>query len=178
MKRFAVMPGMTPSLAEAAKWVSDNGPNGVFCPCCDQVAKVYRRKLNRAMAYSLICLYRLSQDLPQDEWMDVPALLTKHRLVAVLRSREYQKLCYWGLLESKGDKRADGGKAGMYRLTSEGKRFVSGTTAVPRHVVLYNGVVIEIDYSQLITIREALGDKFNYDELMQSVPSEVRRPII
>jgi len=35
-----------------------------------------------------------------------------------------------------------------------------------RHVLLYNVAVLEFDKTEKITIREALGDKFNYDELM------------
>lgn len=168
MKRFATMPGMNPSLAEASKWVSDNSPDGVICPCCEQVAKIYRRKLNRAMAYALICVYRLRDEVDDGGWLDIPKLLSKHGLMAVMRSREYQKLCYWSLLESKDEKRGDGGKVGKYRLTDTGVLFVSNKLALPRHVLLYNGAVIETDASHKITIREALGDKFNYEELMSA----------
>lgn len=168
MKHFATMPGMNPSLAEASRWVTDNAPAGAICPCCNQVAKVYRRKLNRAMAYSLICLYRLSGEADEAGFIDVPRALAKHNLVSVLRSREYQKLRYWGLVEAKGEKRDDGGKVGKYRITETGRLFVIGNLALPRHVLLYNGAVLEIDRTEKITIREALGDKFNYDELMAS----------
>jgi hypothetical protein len=166
VRRFATMPGMGTLLDEASKWVKDNAPDGVICPCCQQVAKVYRRKLNRAMAYALIVLHRLHDEADEVGWLDVPRLLAKHGLVTVLRSREYQKLCYWGLLETKGEKREDGGKAGKYRFTAMGHMFVANKLAVPRHMLIYNGVVLEIDRSEMVTIREALGDKFGYDELM------------
>jgi len=168
MKRFDTMtlPGMTTTLVEARAWVSANAPAGAICPCCNQVAKVYRRKLNRAMAYSLICLHRLSSEADEAGFIDVPRLLAKHGLVSVLRSREYQKLRYWGLVEAKGEKRDDGGKAGKYKITETGKLFVTGSLALPRYVLLYNGAVLEIDKTEKITIREALGDKFNYNELM------------
>lgn len=167
MKRFkSGLIGAT--LAEAEQWVRENGAEGVICPCCHQVAKVYKRKLNRAMAYSLIVLYRLSGEADEAGFIDVPRALAKHNLVAVLRSREYQKLRYWGLAEAKGEKRDDGGKAGKYRITETGMLFVVGNLAVPRHVYLYNGAVMSLDTTEKITIREALGDRFNYDELMAS----------
>ncbi len=172
MKRFdsTSLPSMSNMLYEARVWVSANALTGVICPCCNQVAKIYKRKLNRAMAYSLICLYRLLSEADEEGWLDVPGLLAKHGLVAVLRSREYQKLRYWGLVEAKGEKREDGGKAGKYRITETGRLFVIGNLALPRYVLLYNGGVIKVDATEKITIREALGDRFNYDELMAAEP--------
>jgi hypothetical protein len=166
VKTFATMPGMNTSLDEARRWVDENAPDGVICPCCKQVAKIYKRKLNRAMAYSLICIYRLRDEAGECGWIDVPRLLAKYGLVSVLRSREYQKLCYWGLLEAVGEKREDGGKAGKYRLTNQGLLFVANKLALPRYVSLYNGAVIDVDATEKVTIREALGDRFNYEELM------------
>ena len=51
---------------------------GLFCPCCDQYAKRYRRKMNSGMVRSLINIYRNGY---QDslEWVYIPNLSAKSR---------------------------------------------------------------------------------------------------
>jgi len=50
-------------------------------------------------------------------------------------------------------------------LTSEGVAFVTGQTTVPKHVFLVNGKR-EGFSDERASIRQCLGSKFNYDELM------------
>ena len=44
---------------------------GGTCPCCDQLAKVYRRPINSGMAVSLITMYRTARQ----EWQHIPTTI-------------------------------------------------------------------------------------------------------
>jgi hypothetical protein len=74
---------------------------------------------------------------------------------------------HWNLIASVGGNRADGCKHnGHWRITERGEQFVKQQILVPSHVYLYNGKFQ--GYSQESTsILQALGKKFNYNELMR-----------
>jgi hypothetical protein len=135
--------------------------------------KVYKRKLNCSMAYVLILLYRYDQQ-NGDTWVHVPSYLAKMcegnpRRAAAVRG-DWAKLKHWDLIDEREGKRDDGSKrAGYYRITEHGRAFVYADRKVPPHIYLYNQQVIDkpIPVSQWITIRDALGTKFNYAELME-----------
>lgn len=169
----------TSTLAEAQDWLRNRLDDGAKCPCCKQHAKIYKRKLNSGMAASLIAFAKVTQQTqPKDGWLKVPDdFVTTTKLVTVLGNREYNKLKHWGLLEGQSPDQsleADTPFTGMWRITELGLKFVRGEVKVARHVYLYDnrqmkgpvgGVVEEID------IKQALGDKFNYAELMESASS-------
>lgn len=139
-----------------AKYVHDRRDKGVHCPGCEQFAKVYRRKVNSGMARSLIAMYRAGGTT----WVDVTEVTDR-------RSREEGKLAYWGLVEEFPEGREDGGRAGMWRVTNLGRSFVLGHTSVPQTAEVYNGVCLRT-YGPKTSITTALGDKFNYAELMET----------
>lgn len=157
------------TLEEARSLVKANIDKGIRCPCCTQFAKVYKRKLNSAMARSLIYL---SHRVSIDEWVHIPSLLGAHHNAWIMRSREWPKLCYWGLLESKGDEvREDGSnRVGIYRLTELGSRFVVGAARVPKYIYLFNNrILASRSCNETVNIGEAIGSKFNYEELMRGI---------
>ncbi len=129
---------------------------GTVCPCCDRFAKVYRRKLNAGMARSMISMYRLRRG----GWIHLPTEMSA-------RSREEGKLAWWGLAEEQDTKRDDGGRAGYWRLTRLGINFVLKRAQVPSHILLYDNRLIGHDGHE-ITIEDALGAHFNYQELMRA----------
>ncbi len=141
---------------------------GANCPCCEQRVKLYRRKLNHQMARALIMIYRYFISHPQTVWLDVNDFLLKRGVnsgeanVALLR--------HWGLIERKPDAKEDGNPSvGMYSITHLGRQFVEGRMTVPEAVYLYNQKRYRrklLDIEQ-ITIRQALANKFDYDELMR-----------
>ena len=155
----------TYTLAEARRAVTAGLDDGVECPCCGQFAKVYKRKLNSFMAYALIVL-RNHAVRSDNQWVHIRAL----SLRVAAGGGELAKLCHWDLIEEMPAQREDGSRhAGFYRITARGLSFVNGETSVPRHVFIYdNGVRGFSD--ERTTIREALGDKFNYSELMALSP--------
>jgi len=138
------------------RWATDGGN----CPCCGQRFQLYRRKLNSGMAATLVWLV-MFYDTVRD-WVDVPEVGPKF----VNRSREIGKLLHWGMVELHP---GTGGKAsrtsGLWKPTDEGALFAAEETKVSKYVYLYNNQV-EGFSDETISIREALVDRFDYDELV------------
>ena len=126
-----------------------------ICPCCGQHVQCYRRKLNSGQARSLIWMWKAGGT----EYIHLPTTIP-------LRSREEGKLRYWGLVEELQEKRPDGGRAGWWRLTRLGEEFVRRQVSVASHIWTYADRCLGLDRTSTITIIEALGKQFNYDELM------------
>jgi hypothetical protein len=147
-------------LAEAVRWVLKHRTDGVQCPCCGQFAKIYRRKLNAAMAQALVAFYE--KVLGSEDFVHVPSTTDMSRL-----GGDWAKLVHWKLIEEKPEDRHDGCKhAGWWRITDLGRRFVRDEVRIASHVLLYNQSLLGLDDSASISIREALGDRFDYAELM------------
>ena len=142
------------TLAEARDELRRLVDDGYRCPLCTQFAKVYRRKLNSGMARSLIRMWRKAGL----DWINVPDQIGA-------RSREEGKLRYWGLVEEADVEREDGGRAGWWRVTREGARFVTGKITVPKYARIYDGRCLGL-HGEPVTIRDCLGERFDYAELM------------
>jgi hypothetical protein len=75
-------------------------------------------------------------------------------------SGEHGKGQWWGFLKrSERDFR-------LYRLTEKGASFIRGDIRVPKYVTEYNSEILEFS-EETTDIKEALGDHFNYYELMK-----------
>lgn len=150
------MPGPSSAtpLAQVRAWLRLKLDDGTSCPACGQYCKVYQRKLNSGMARSLIAMYQIDPT----GYIHVPTALSA-------RSREEGKLAYWRLVEEQNANRPDGGRAGYWRITELGTQFVLGQLRVPRYARVYDGKVLELT-GDPISIQDALGDKFDYAELM------------
>lgn len=150
-------PDSTP-LGQARAWLRARLDKGADCPLCTQRAQTYRRKINAGMARSLIAMYQINGL----DWVHVPSQLSA-------RSREEGKLAYWGLVEERDLKRDDGGRAGEWRVTPRGEQFLRAKISVPKYAHVFNGRVMGFDMSETITVKDALGDKFDYSELMAGI---------
>ena len=146
----------TGSLSEARAFVSDRLDDGLTCPCCDQHAQVYRRRINRGQAESLIRLYALCAQSPNG-WVHVSVLGA--------RSREEGKLAHWGLVE-EGSLKPDGGRGGYWRITSLGRRFVRGEALVPKYVWMYNARPVKFSTDERVSIHDVINDPFRLSELL------------
>ena len=149
-------------LAEVREWVEENADDGVTCPCCGQFAKRYRRKIHSTMARDLI---KLSRRVGWGRYVRVNAELSGGGRPPHLG--DFAKLAYWGLIEEHPAQRGDGGRAGWWKITEDGDRFVSHDLRVPKYAVVYNGAVVSHD-GEMVNISDALGDKFDYWELMNT----------
>lgn len=143
----------------AADWVRSNVQGGgASCPCCGQIARVYRRRLYSTMAYALILIHKTPSE---GGWVHVPSVLNGHGAIA--SGGDVPKLVHWGLLEASPKGR------GRYRVTKRGQDFIECRIVVPATVLLFDGARLDYDESEMLTITEALGPRYKYDELMQDV---------
>jgi len=159
----------TTSIAVGAQWIRDHLKGGSTCPCCTQLAKRYKRKLNSSMAYALVLIYRAFRGERQ-EWLHVPDYLTEVcRTGPTIRGGDWAKLVHWGLIEPKSDEiRSDGSKrVGFYRITQRGRDFVEGRIRVPQHVLIYAERCMGTS-EETTSLEEALKDRFNFRELMDA----------
>ena len=144
-------------LVEEAKDLIFNGlENGVQCPCCGRLAKMYKRKLNREMAQWLIWLVQNSDPEKNEGWLDIRKF--------DVRGGDYGKLVHWQLVQQcpNHDKRKR--TSGLWRPTPQGVAFVKGQIQVPSHLHVYNNDVVGWS-ENMVKIEEALGETFNYAEI-------------
>jgi hypothetical protein len=152
------------TLGEARQHLRDHWEEGTPCPCCRQLVKQYKRKLNSAMAYGLILVSRAKAD---DGWVHIERYFKSLNIPSSIRG-DMSKLKFWGLLEAKEGEREDGStRLGFYRITDKGRQFVNGQISVQERVKLFNQKFYGFDGDE-ITIKQALGSKFDYNELMEA----------
>lgn len=177
------------TIAEARKILERHAREGIDCPLCDTLYKTYKRSLNASIAASLVWLRAYSRKLTGSDtefpFVEPQRVGPRH----VVASREYPKARWWGMIEQRAqDKQlaealessaVSSGEsaqiAGFWRLTQRGADFVDGRLMVDSHaLVLKNNAMIltpEIRAEEGITqisVREALGKKFNFEELMNA----------
>ena len=138
------------TVAEARDWLRPRALKGTRCPCCNQDVKVYRRRLYASLARALSYMYRHRDE--DNCFRITSAIETKNGDTAKLR--------HWGLIDADPQ-----GRSGTWRITPKGEAFVRGRIRVLSHVEIYNKKLLDINGDE-ITIRDALGRRFDYDELM------------
>jgi hypothetical protein len=164
-----------------ARVTEDQMSKGHVCDACGQLVKLYKRRLNNAMAYALILLNR--REKTDDPFFHVPTYLSGQTSGVTVRGGDWAKLVYWDLIEPLARTRADGSKrSGFYRLTDKGRQFAEDKITLPRYAFVFNqtlyGFSDGLKYpKETTTIREALGAKFNYAELMGD-DAAIRRQVI
>lgn len=135
---------------------------GFKCKCCGQYCKLYTRKLNSSMSAVLILLWKSGKT----DYIHVENYL-KSINKAHLRA-DFHKLVWWNLLERKKELREDSSpRNGFYKITGRGIAFAEGKLTVPKSVKIYNNQFQGFEGDE-ITIHDALGNRFNYQELMNT----------
>lgn len=151
----------TASLGDARAWLRLQTAKGAECPCCRQLVKVYRRKLNSSMARALIHFYRNAGQ----GYFHADRLMKGRQ-----GSRgDYVKLAGWDLIEPRKDDETEKKHSGWWRLTLAGIDFVMCLRRVPSHSIIYNGRVLRLE-GEPTDIEQALGRHFDYRELMAERP--------
>jgi hypothetical protein len=133
--------------------------DGGYCPCCDRWGKIYRRPLNASMARALVWLVNAQHR--GDGWVHVPSSAP----MWLLRTQQLPALWMWNLVVGYREKKSKLTTSGLWQPTRLGMLFASDQASVKRYVYVYNNEVLETDGEE-ISIRDALGDKYNYDEIM------------
>lgn len=144
------------SLEDAKAWLRERLNDGATCPCCQQRAQIYRRKINSGMARALLEQWRVArQDVVHTRglWKDY--------------THEGGQLAWWGLIEQDPMRRDDGGKSGWWRITDDGRRFIHNRLLVPKYARIYDSRLMGFDHTKQVSIIDALGTRFDYHELMQ-----------
>lgn len=122
-----------------------------------------KRKLNSSMARGLLTLYRFAKAHPNEERFHIPSIFREKK---VCSSNDGSLLRHWGLIEPFTGIRKDGSKrVGHYRLTPLGVKFALGSASVKAYAILFNEALIRLE-GEPTTIKDALGKKFSYEELM------------
>jgi hypothetical protein len=149
------------SLEEARRFHTANIRDGIECALCGRFDKIYKRKLNSGMARVLILLYKADKKEPL-KWVHVLQDLPD------VTGGDYGKMVEWGLLKKReGAKEEDDNPDnGYYRITAKGQVFCQGQIKVPKYLYFYHDRLWPVEDDELTTIQEALGTKFNWNELM------------
>lgn len=149
------------TIEDAKNFLRGNYAKGCTCPCCGRYVKLYKRALHKGMALDLIRVHKATISR-QDEFVHVEEIL---QVGGKSLSHNFGMFAMWELAEPSPEE-VDGKKtAGAWKLTRLGRDFVSGRVKVPKRVHVYNGRVYERS-TETVSIREALGSKFDYDKLM------------
>jgi len=151
------------TLSQARNLVNESRDVGLVCPCCDQFAKVYRRTITSTMARWLINLVKNFEEERRYFSVSEPWSLNINK-----GTGDVAKLAMWGLIESKPKDKNDTVRktSGNWRPTLKGFQFVYNQTRIPKYALIYNATLIGYDGFE-ISIGTALGQKFNYTELMR-----------
>lgn len=172
IERFDLEPSSV-TLEEAKRWLRLRVRKpGAFCPCCQRFAKVYKRSIHHTMAVVLILMARRQ---PRGEFFHVPRYLAGLDLAPSFQAvathgGDYAKLRNWGLIEAQPGERGDGStRTGFWRVTDLGFDFVHDRVRVWKHSIEYDNRLMGLDdEAGEVSIRDCLGDRFNYDELMKA----------
>lgn len=160
------------TLEEAQDFLIRHFEEGADCPCCGQFVKLYKRRLYSSMAYALILIDRYFRHPDAEMWLHVPSYLDAvlpPSVAVANRGGDWAKLQHWDLIEPKPVVRDDGSsRAGFWRMTRTGRLFVMGLVSVPRHLYFFNQRVVDFLSAdeERTSIQQALGDQFDYVELM------------
>lgn len=148
------------SIENAKVFLKENWKKGLDCPCCGRYVKLYTYSFNSSMAKLLIFMYK------QKKLGNTPIHIEQTLADKGIRSVQVQsKLVHWGLIEPIENLDTAKRMSGYYFLTDEGEKFVLGFSRLPKSIDYYNEVVYARS-EELIDIKQALGKKFNYAELM------------
>lgn len=146
------------TVEQAKENMRKNLDDGVICPCCNRLVRMYKRKISSVSAVCLIRLYKMSNK-SDNHWFHISDIQGKSG------GGDFAKLRYFGLVEEASNENPSKRTSGFWRITNKGRRFVKGWLSVPCYVKVYNGKVYG-EGSETITIYQALNEKFNYEELM------------
>jgi len=133
---------------------------GCHCPVCGQYAKVYRRQIAATTVRQLAKVYH-------EHGVGVYFHVRDTMLRGMSGAADFPKLEYWNLIRRMPHNEGDDGKksSGMWKITPSGKAFLQDHLAVPQYALVYNGNVLAME-GNMVNVRQCLGQKFDYNELM------------
>ena len=136
---------------------------GTDCPVCTRRVQIYDRNIHSTTAAMLIRLHRLGPgfhhlgDFLSPDGRKIPKGLSG--------GPDFAKLRFWGLIESMPHIPNEKKNSGFWQITEKGKAFVLCQITVLKYVSTYSNKVLGF-WGPPVTIKDCLGTKFNYLELM------------
>ena len=158
------LPSSTPlgdARASMANHVAD--PQGVYCPCCGRVNKIYPRGIHWQSG-AWLCLL-VKRYLTEERWYQVTEFYN-------LRGGDYAKLRFWDLCELKAGTDYDKRTSGMWKPTEKGIKFAQGKIRIPAKVLLYQDKCVGFEEGKDVDIHEILNTSegaFSWSETMRGV---------
>lgn len=132
---------------------------GYKCECCGQFIKLYSRHFNCNMGLALIYLYKNR---------DKGFIHLENSMVAdgFKRCGDASYMLHYYLIEAMPEKRKDKSpRNGHYRISGRGILFVEGNMKVQERFLTFNNKCEGFEGEE-ITIQQALGKRFSFEELM------------
>lgn len=128
---------------------------GSVCPCCDRLAKAYKRRLYSTQIMALLRMYR-DPRINAGEEFHLGKFLGAFEDVSS-RGGDVARMQYWGLIQPT--------RAGNYRLTPDGRAFVEGRVLMPAWKWFYDGAVLEgkLEEAPLVTMSQILKEDESSD---------------
>ncbi len=164
---------MTASLGEGRLWLMSarEERDGAECPCCGQMAKIYSRSINGAMAHALMLVAFGTKhgQADDDGWIHITTFLNGR--TGRVGDGGLAKLRYWGLVEGTSGG-GDDDRRGYWRITEKGLLFVLKRLKLPKYALVYDGTAFGYDGPD-VGISECLGKKFDYEEILRA-PLDLR----
>ena len=145
------------TIIQAKTHLRENFEEGSDCPCCGQLVKLYKIKFNSNMAIFLISLVNtyLKERKPV------------HFKDCVFGSRNYPYIAKWNLAYTEKSEDTAKRTSGFWIPTKKGVDFVLNKVKVSEYKNIFNNKVLGSSLNE-INIKDALGTKFNYEELMNN----------
>lgn len=137
---------------------------GSTCPCCDQLGKIYKRRLNSGMAAVLIRIH-LATLKHKKKWISIEEIFGSKKQ----DKRDWPLLQHWGLIEPQTVRTQTENARGFWRITSKGIQFARNNITVPTYHHIYDGKVVRTS-TERADIKKALGTRFDYAKLMSGQP--------
>lgn len=144
---------------------------GVICPCCDQLAGVYKRSITVSWIRFLVKMHKMFVADPKREWVKVASKKNGGELQTT--GGDYAKLRFFGLIEPKSAIRDDGSnRSGYWRPTHALTLFLGMSLKIPQYVFLFNNQQVADPLGannpkmDLIEFVRAAKEKFDYQEIM------------
>ena len=147
------------TLGEVKAHLKEKWLKGETCPACNQFVKLYKIKISGQAVRDLLKLCVLT-DGNTSEYRHINEFSN-------LASRSFSKLAHWGLVTDQVNDDAAKRTSGMWAITEKGVQFARKQIEVSRYAYLYNSECKALS-PDTVGVREALGNKFNYEELMNN----------
>jgi len=150
------------TLGEVKQVLRETLLQGVHCPCCTQFAKVYKRKLNKALS---VCLLRAYSLYGRKKFHVKDLLMSDKIFAANMNGGNFSTGAYWGIMKMIPNTDEDKRTSGYWILTDLGEQFLLKKLKLPKHIWMFNAALVK-QSDELVSIDEALTLKFSYKETM------------